>query len=65
MRIVNTIPGLKNVSVTTFMDPILDRAELQNVTPKNAFKVGAAITRRRFARECETKVVAVEVHHEV
>ena len=63
MRITGTIPGLKNVSVTVYLDPILDHAELANVTPKNAFKVGAAIARRRFKAEQDISFVAVEVNH--
>jgi hypothetical protein len=43
---------------TMYLDRVLDRKELQNVTSQNAFKVGAAIARRRMAQQ---GVVAVPV----
>lgn len=50
MRIKVGIVGQKNTTVEYVLDPVLDREELQNVTPKNMAKVGLAIARRRLAK---------------
>ena len=50
MRITMGIVGQPNVAVTYVLDRVLDVKELSNVTKQNAFKVGAAIGRRRLAK---------------
>jgi hypothetical protein len=41
---------MKNTTVEYVLDPMMDKAELENVTPKNMAKVGLAIARRRLAK---------------
>jgi hypothetical protein len=50
MRIKVGIVGMKNTTVEYVLDPVMDKAELENVTPKNMAKVGLAIARRRLAK---------------
>jgi hypothetical protein len=50
MRIKVGIVGMKNTTVEYVLDPAMDKAELENVTPKNMAKVGLAIARRRLAK---------------
>jgi len=50
MRIKVGIVGMKNTTVEYVLDPMMDKAELENVTPKNMAKVGLAIARRRLAK---------------
>lgn len=46
MRIQVGIVGQPNVTVTLFKDKALDRSDLENVTDKNAERVGLAIARK-------------------
>lgn len=50
MRITMRLLGVENTYVTYVLDRILDVKELENVHKGNAFKVGAAIGRRRLAK---------------
>lgn len=57
MRMKMGIVGVKNVTVTMFLDRQMDAKELQNVTPRNKDKVATAVCRKAL----DTQVFPIEV----